>query len=100
MLLMNGSALPDPHGMSVHCLPGENGAVIRELRIHWLDCPLAAAAAILGPCQGMVNLSFIDPVTGQRQTLPMKLSGAQADVAREGPEGVVYERLYVCLREG
>ena len=99
MLLMNGTALPEPREMTVSCLPGAGGGIRRELRALWQQLPLPQVAAILGPCAASVNLTFSDPVSGQRQTLPMALERCEAVVASELPAGTVYARLELQLAE-
>lgn len=100
MLLMNGLAIPDPQEMQVRCLPQAGGGLVREVQAAWLEAPQGQAAAILTPCAAPVNLTFTDPVSGGRLTLPMLLSEAQAELAREDGAGAVYARLSLTLREG
>lgn len=100
MLLMNGVSIPDPQEMRVRCLPQAGGGLIREVEAAWLEVPQSQAAAILGPCAAQVNLTFTDPMTGGRLTLPMLLTDSQARLAREDGAGAVYARLSLTLREG
>lgn len=100
MLLFNAGPVPDPQELSILCLPGAEGGLTRELRVAWLALPLAQVAGILAPCAAQVNLTFTDPVTGGRLTLPMALVSSQAQVASEEGAGTLYSRLSLTLREG
>lgn len=99
MLLINGNQIPDPQEMRVVCLPGEGGGLAREVQAGWAEIPLAQAAGILGACASPLNLTFTDPVTGARQTLPMALVTAQAETAREDADGSRYRLMRLVLRE-
>lgn len=99
MLLMNGNQIPDPHEMSVTCLPKEGGGIRRELRLGWADLPPTAAVAILAPMAAPVSLTFTDPASASRQTLPMALASALIEVAREDGDGARYRLVRLTLTE-